>query len=130
MIFASAGWAVCWGSVIWARLSEGWSPSPELAYWISTPLALVGFAMAVFTIRSRRSWLIFVSVPLFANGVEFSAQAGHDRVFRRFTVQGAVDALSNELRFRGPTAFCHGGLDVIVHLGRNLHVQADRLAAV
>ena len=24
--------------------------------------------MAVFTIRAQRSWLLFVSVPLFANG--------------------------------------------------------------
>ena len=27
------------------------------------------FLMAVFTIRSQRSWLLFVSVPLFANGL-------------------------------------------------------------
>ena len=68
MIFATAGWGVFWGSAIWARQSEGWAPSPDLAYWISTPLAFAGFAMAVFTIRSQRSWLFFVSVPLFANG--------------------------------------------------------------
>ena len=68
MILATCGWGAFWCSAIWARLAEGWAPSPELAYWISTPLALAGFGMAVFTIRGQRSWLLFVSVPLLANG--------------------------------------------------------------
>lgn len=68
MVFATFGWGVFWCSAMWDRLSEGWAPTPELAYWISTPLALAGFAMAVFTVRSQRSWLLFVSVPLIANG--------------------------------------------------------------
>lgn len=68
MILGTAGWGVFWCSAIWDRLSEGWAPSAELAYWISTPLALLGFGMAVFTVRGQRSWLLFVSVPLLANG--------------------------------------------------------------
>ena len=68
MILATCGWGAFWCSAIWARLAEGWAPSPELAYWISTPLALAGFGMAVFTIRGQRSWLLFVSVPLIAIG--------------------------------------------------------------
>ena len=68
MILATGGWGVFWCSAIWDRLAEGWAPSPELAYWISTPLALLGFGMAVLTVRSQRSWLLLVSVPLIANG--------------------------------------------------------------
>ena len=68
MILATGGWGAFWCSALWARLAEGWAPSPELAYWISTPLALAGFALALITIRGQRSWLLFVSVPLLANG--------------------------------------------------------------
>ena len=68
MILSTCGWWVFWCSALWARLAEGWAPSPELAYWISTPIALAGFGIAVFTVRSQRSWLLFVSVPLLANG--------------------------------------------------------------
>jgi hypothetical protein len=68
MILASSGWGAFWVSAIWDRLSDGWAPTPELAYWISTPLALTGFGLAILTIRSQRSWLLFVSVPLLANG--------------------------------------------------------------
>ena len=68
MIFATAAWGVFWGAALIEKLSEGWSPPLQLVYWLSTPLATAGFLMAVFTIRAQRSWLLFVSVPLFANG--------------------------------------------------------------
>ena len=69
MIFATAAWGVFWGIAVIQRLSEGWTPPAQLIYWTSMPLAIAGFLMAVFTIRSQRSWLLFVSVPLFANGL-------------------------------------------------------------
>jgi hypothetical protein len=68
MIFATAAWGVFWSTAVIERLSEGWAPPLQLVYWISTPLAIAGFLMAVLTVRSQRSWLLFVSVPLFANG--------------------------------------------------------------
>ena len=69
MISATGAWGIFWSAAIWARVSDGWAPSVEQAYWISTPLAAVGFAMAILTIRGQRGWLLFVSVPLFANSV-------------------------------------------------------------
>ncbi len=68
MIFATAAWGLFWAAAVIQRLLEGWTPPLQLIYWTSTPLAVAGFLMAVFTIRSQRSWLLFVSVPLFANG--------------------------------------------------------------
>ena len=68
MILATCAWGVFWGAAVIERLSEGWAPPLQLVYWTSMPLATAGFLMAVLTVRSQRSWLLFVSVPLFANG--------------------------------------------------------------
>ena len=68
MILATCAWGVFWGAVVFARLSEGSEASIQLVYWASTPLATAGFLMAVLTVRAQRGWLLFVSVPLFANG--------------------------------------------------------------
>ena len=68
MILATLGWGTWWCDLLLHRLA----PEREIPLaWptaISTTVALLGLAIAILTLRARRSWVLFALVPLFANG--------------------------------------------------------------
>lgn len=68
MCFASLGWAAWWLALLGSRAV------PSAAGWLvlaasaaSGLFGLPGLAIAALTVRARRTWLLFVAVPLFAN---------------------------------------------------------------
>jgi len=68
MILATLGWGTWWCVLILHRLR----PDPPVGLLVpstvSTVAAVLGLAVAVFTLRARRAWILFALVPLFANG--------------------------------------------------------------
>ena len=67
MTLATLGWATWWLCLIVRRFAPDWHVPLAVPSAISTALALFGFAIAVLTLRARRSWILFTLVPLFAN---------------------------------------------------------------
>ena len=59
-------WAV---AVVLLRVAPGWAPGLRTAYWVSILFSAPGFLLGLMTVRARRAWLLFASVPLFANGI-------------------------------------------------------------
>ena len=68
MVFATAGWSVWWLAVLGMRLVPTWKPSFDVVSWVASGFAVVGLALAVFTVRGRRGWVVLAMVPIFANG--------------------------------------------------------------
>lgn len=71
MTFASLGWGVWWVMLVLRRFAPELSISLAVPDAVSTGCALVGFLIAVLTLRARRSWLMFVAIPLLANASLF-----------------------------------------------------------
>ncbi len=71
MCFASMGWGSWWITVFLMRYFPGIAPGTATTGWFAGIFAAFGFAIAVFTIRARRTWLYFTLVPLFANASLF-----------------------------------------------------------
>ena len=67
MSLASLGWGTWWVA-LFLRVSL-----PEMAFGLRVPGAvsvlfgLCGLGVAVFTLRAKRSWLLFTLIPLLAN---------------------------------------------------------------
>jgi hypothetical protein len=68
MILATLGWGAWWCVLFLHRLAPERDISLVLPSIVSTTAALLGLAVAVLALRARRSWILFVLVPLFANG--------------------------------------------------------------
>ncbi|MFN0009171.1 MAG: hypothetical protein ACKVXR_14810 [Planctomycetota bacterium] len=71
MCLASLGWGSWWITVFLMRYFPSVAPSMLAASWFAGTFAAFGFAVAVFTIRARRTWLLFTLVPLCANASIF-----------------------------------------------------------
>ena len=67
MTLASLGWGTWWIVLVLRKLAPGLAPGIVVPGAISTAFALLGLGVAVLTLRARRSWILFVTVPLFAN---------------------------------------------------------------
>lgn len=67
MTLASCGWGTWWVLLFVEKLF-GWRPeSLVVPGAISTVFAVAGLAVAVWCFRARRSWLLFVMIPVIAN---------------------------------------------------------------
>jgi len=71
MCFASMGWGSWWITVFLMRYFPSVAPGIATTGWFAGIFAAFGFAIAVFTVRARRTWLYFTLVPLFANASLF-----------------------------------------------------------
>jgi hypothetical protein len=71
MCFASLGWGSWWITVFLMRYVPSLAPGIATTGWFAGTFAAFGFAIAVFTIRARRTWLYFTLVPLLANASLF-----------------------------------------------------------
>ena len=66
MTFASLGWGTWW-ILLFVKKLAGVSPGLLIPSIISTVFAIAGLLVAVVTIRARRAWLLFVTIPVLAN---------------------------------------------------------------
>ena len=71
MCFASLGWGSWWVTVFLMRYFPGLAPDIATTGWFAGTFAAFGWLVAVFTIRARRTWLLFTLVPLLANASLF-----------------------------------------------------------
>ena len=71
MCFATLAWGTWWITVFLMRYLPSIAPSILAASWFAGTFAAFGFAVALFTIRARRTWLLFTLVPLCANASIF-----------------------------------------------------------
>jgi hypothetical protein len=72
MILATLGWAAWWATLLAVKLRpESAEALLVTATVVSGLCALPGLLIAALTVRARRTWLLFVCVPLFANGSLF-----------------------------------------------------------
>jgi len=67
MTFASLGWGTWW-VVLVLRKIQGEMPDLVLPDLISCCFAVAGMVLAFWCFRARRTWLLFVLVPILANG--------------------------------------------------------------
>ena len=67
MSVAALGWGVWWVGFLLARLAPEHAPSPLVVYALSTPLALLGLALAVLCVRARLAWVLLTGIPFLAN---------------------------------------------------------------
>ena len=68
MCMASLGWAIWWTSLLLVRFAPAAAPDLRVTSWSAGFFALVGFLAAVWSFRSKLAWILFLLVPLFANG--------------------------------------------------------------
>ena len=71
MCLATMGWGSWWVTVFLMRYLPGHAPTLATTTWFAGTFAAFGFLVAVFTIRARRTWLLFTLVPLLANASLF-----------------------------------------------------------
>ena len=67
MTLASLGWGTWWVMLFLRKLAPNLTPGLAVPSTISTVFAVLGLGVAVWTFRARRSWMLFVMVPLLAN---------------------------------------------------------------
>ena len=69
MSLATGAMAV-WGMTLFLLdFAPAWAPSWGWATALSSLFALPGLALAVLTVRARRSWFFVAMVPVTANGM-------------------------------------------------------------
>jgi len=69
MTLATLGASV-WGAVLlWKHVDPEGAPSLATAFTLSSAFTVPGTILALLTIRARFAWLLFVAVPLLANGM-------------------------------------------------------------
>jgi len=69
MSLATGAMAV-WGvTLVLMDVAPVWAPSWRWATALSSLFALPGLALAVLTVRARRSWFLVAMVPVTANGM-------------------------------------------------------------
>jgi hypothetical protein len=68
MVLATLGWGAWWCVLLLHHFAPRLEVPLAVPAAVSTTAALLGLAVAVLTLRARRSWILFALVPLFANG--------------------------------------------------------------
>ena len=68
MILATLGWGAWWCVLFVHHFAPERKIPMVVPSVVSTTAAVCGLVVAVLTLRGRRSWILFVLVPLFANG--------------------------------------------------------------
>ena len=67
MTCASLGWGTWWVLLVVKKLFDV-TPNLLVPSVFSGVFAILGLFVAVVTLRARRSWLLFATIPLLANG--------------------------------------------------------------
>jgi len=67
MTLATLGWAVVWTALCLRRWAPELAPDPVLTLRLASGIALVGLAVALFTLRAKLAWILITAAPLFAN---------------------------------------------------------------
>jgi hypothetical protein len=68
MCMASLGWAIWWTSLLLVRFAPSFAPDFRATCWIAGFFAFVGFLAALWCFRAKLAWILFMIVPVFANG--------------------------------------------------------------
>ena len=68
MSLASLGWGTWWVLLFVRKLFGVRPASLEIPGLVSTTFAILGLLVAFWCLRARRSWLLFVMIPVLANG--------------------------------------------------------------
>jgi hypothetical protein len=68
MCMASLGWAIWWVSLLIVRLAPGHAPDFRVTAWSAGAFAAIGFLAALWSFRAKLAWILFMLVPMFANG--------------------------------------------------------------
>jgi hypothetical protein len=71
MTLASLGWGTWWVLFLLHRVAPTLEIGLAVPGAIATSFAVLGFVVAVLTLRARRSWLLFAHIPLLANASLF-----------------------------------------------------------
>ena len=71
MTLASLGWGTWWVVFFLHRIVPDFTFALTVPDVISTTCGVLGFVVAVLTLRARRSWLVFAHIPLLANASLF-----------------------------------------------------------
>jgi hypothetical protein len=66
MTLASLGWGTWWVVLLLRRMFD-LTPGLTVPSFVSSVFAVAGLAVAVWCLRARRSWLLFVMIPFLAN---------------------------------------------------------------
>ncbi len=69
MTLATFGAAVWGAALLWIRIEPQSAPSLGATWMISAAFTAPGFLLAFLSLRARTAWLLFASIPLFANGM-------------------------------------------------------------
>jgi hypothetical protein len=67
MCMATLGWAVWWVTLVVAHFSSGDATDLRLSSWLAGAFAAIGFAAAIWGIRAKLAWILFMLIPMFAN---------------------------------------------------------------
>jgi len=68
MSLATLGWAAWWTALVVVKIAPGTASGMTIgASVVSELCALLGLAIAAASLRARRTWILFVAIPLFAN---------------------------------------------------------------
>ena len=73
MALATVGWGLWFGYALLGRWAPSIQPPMEIVTVFGVACGLPGLLLALLTMRGRRSWLLFVLVPLFANACLLAA---------------------------------------------------------
>ena len=69
MTLATLALAVFGATIVMMRLVPAQAPSLRHAWWLAQVFAWPGFFTGLYTVRAKRSWLLFAAVPILANGM-------------------------------------------------------------
>ena len=68
MCMASLGWAIWWASFVLLRFAPAAAPDLRVTSWFAGACAAVGFLAAIWSFRAKLAWILFMMIPMFANG--------------------------------------------------------------
>lgn len=67
MMLASIAWGLWWAFFFALRLNQDSIVALAPVKWISFGFAGLGLAVALFSLRAARTWIVFVLFPILAN---------------------------------------------------------------
>lgn len=68
MCMASLGWAMWWTTLVLARFAPAYAPDVRITGWCAGACAAVGFLAALWSFRAKLAWILFMLIPMWANG--------------------------------------------------------------
>lgn len=68
MGMATLGWAVWWVAFAIARFAPEHTPRLGIVNGLACAIAGVGFVAALWSFRAKLAWILFLAIPLCANG--------------------------------------------------------------